>query len=161
MMITRLKSVSPAIIISGVVLIIIASAILLVISKFQPSVPLYLGSGAFDAKVAYTQEEREKGFGGVSNIAENEALILAFPRNNTWGIWMKDMKVSIDIIWLDSDKKVIEIVKKALPDGGATTVFTPKKDARYVIELSAGTAEAKAIRVGRTAVFDVKLEDIQ
>ena len=161
MMITRLKSVSPAIIISGVVLIVVASAVLLVLSQFQPSVPLYLGTGSFDAKVAYTQEEREKGLGGVSSLAENEALILAFPSDNTWSIWMKDMKVPIDIIWLDSDKKVIEIAKKVAPEGGANTLLTPKKNARYVVELPAGTADAKTIRVGRTAIFDIRIEDIQ
>ncbi len=71
------------------------------------------------------------------------------------------MKVPIDIIWLDKDKKVVEIVKKASPEGGEKTVFVPKKDARYVVELPAGTADNKAIRVGRTAIFDVNLEDIR
>jgi uncharacterized membrane protein (UPF0127 family) len=160
-MIRRLKSVSPVILVGGVVLVVIATAVLFMLSKLQPSVPMYLGNGVFDARIAYTQADREKGLGGVSSIAENQALILAFPRESTWGIWMRDMKVPIDILWLDKDKKVVEIVKKASPEDGEKTVFVPKKDARYVVELPAGTADAKAIRVGRTAIFDVNLEDIR
>ena len=74
---------------------------------------------------------------------------------------MKDVKVPLDIVWLNSDKKVVFIVKNASPEGGANTIFTPKATARYVIELPAGTVASKAITVGLAAVFDINLESIQ
>ncbi len=161
MMITRLKSASPAIIIGGVLLIIVAAAAAVLLNKAQPTTPLYLGSGVFDATIAYTQPARERGYGGVSTIPENGALILAFPSSDTWQITMKDMKVPLDIIWLNAEKKVVHIEKNVSPDGGAFTVLTPGKPARYVIEVPAGTVKAKAIAVGRSAIFDVKTGDIQ
>lgn len=160
-MLTRARSASPAIIISGVVLIVIATAILFISSRLQPTSPLYLGSGVFDAKIAYTAEARDKGYGGIAAIPDKQALILAYTTDGKWPIWMKDMKVPIDIIWLSSDKKVVFITKNASPEGGQNTVYVPKADARYVVELPAGTVAHDAIAVGRSAIFDVKTEDIQ
>jgi uncharacterized membrane protein (UPF0127 family) len=160
-MLTRIRGASPAIIITGVVLIIIASAILFITSKLQPTIPLYLGSGVFDAKVAYTQDERDKGYAGIETIPNNQALILAYASDGKWPIWMKDMKVSIDIVWMSSDKKVVFITKNASPDGGEKAVYVPSTNARYVIELPAGTVANDAIAVGRSAIFDVKTESIQ
>ena len=157
----RFKGASPAVIIGGVLLIIVAAAIALLLNKAQPTTPLYIGSGVFDATIAYTQPARERGYGGISAVPENGALILAFATSNTWQITMKDMKVPLDIIWLSSDKKVVHIEKNVSPDGGAFTVLTPDKPARYVIEVPAGTVKAKAIAVGRSAIFDVQVGDIQ
>jgi uncharacterized membrane protein (UPF0127 family) len=156
----RIKGVSPSIIIAGVLLIVIAAAVAVILNKALPTTPLYLGSGVFDATIAYTQPAREKGYGEVSAIPENGALILAFPSSDTWSISMKDMKVPLDIIWLSSDKKVVFIKKDVSPEGGADTIVTPDQSARYVVEVPAGTVKAKAISVGRSAIFDIKTEDI-
>jgi len=160
-MMTYFKGASPLIIIGGVLLIIIGSAVLFMMSTFQPKVSLYFGSGAFDAKIAYTEADRQKGYGGVTNIADNEALILVFPSNDLWRIWMKDMKVPIDIVWLNEDKKVIHIVKNASPDTGTEGTYVPKTPARYVLELAAGTVDSKAIAVGRSAIFEVNHKDVE
>ena len=160
-MIIRSTNVSPVIIVSGVVLIVLASAILLVISKFQPTTPLYLGDGVFDARIAYTEGDREKGFGGADKITDKQALVLAFASDDKWQIWMKNMNVPIDIIWLNNEKRVVHIVRNALPDEGEKAIFIPKSDARYVVELAAGMADSNTIKVGRTAIFDVNEEDIK
>lgn len=161
-MLSRLKTVSPAILVGGVVLIVVVSAVFLIISKFQTVNTLYLGDGtAFDAQIAYTQTARVKGYGGVDAISEKDAMIFAFPSDDTWKITMRDMNFPLDIVWLDSDKKVIHIVKNASPDGGENTVFTPNSEARYVVEMAAGSVATKKIKIGRSAVFDIKTEDIK
>jgi len=158
---TRLKSVSPAILIGGVAVLIIAVAALFILNLSQTTVALYLGDGIFHAKVDYTQADREKGFGGVDNITDTQAQILAFPSDSKWQIWMKDMKVPIDVVWLNSDRKVVYIVENAPPDGGENTIYTPTVDARYVVEFAAGTVQSKTIKTGKTAVFDVDEGKIQ
>jgi uncharacterized membrane protein (UPF0127 family) len=57
-------------------------------------------------------------------------------------------------VWLDKEKKVVYIVKNAQPEGYPQQDFTPKQDARYVLELPAGTVSSKSIIVGKSAVFD-------
>lgn len=156
----RIKGVSVPIIIAGVLLIVVSAAAAIILNKAQPTTPLYLGSGVFDATIAYTQPAREKGYGGVSAIPENGALVLAFPTSDMWKISMKDMKVPLDIIWLNADKKVVYIEKNISPEGGADTILTPEQSARYVVEVPAGTVKAKTIKVGLSAIIDIKNEAI-
>jgi len=155
------KNVNANFIVGLFVVVVVASAALFMMTTFQSKVTLYLGDGVFDATIANTQPAREKGLGGVSDLKPNQALILAFASDDKWPIWMKDMKVPIDIIWLDKDKKVIYIVKNASPDTSTDVIYTPKTDARYVVEVPSGTVESKTIRTGRAAVFDIVEGDIK
>jgi uncharacterized membrane protein (UPF0127 family) len=66
---------------------------------------------------------------------------------------MKDMLVSIDIVWLDSQQKVVHIVKEASPELSTSKTFTPSEDARYVIELQAGAIQRSGIKIGDEATF--------
>jgi hypothetical protein len=155
------KNVNAGFIVGAVVVIIVATALMLILTRFQPSVTLYLGDGVFNAQVAKDQSAREKGLGGVSKLEPQQALILAFPRDDKWGVWMKDMKVPIDIVWLNKDKKVVHIVKGAQPDDSTSITYTPKSLARYVVELPAGTVDSKSIVTGRAAVFDISTEEVE
>ena len=80
---------------------------------------------------------------------------MVFESDDTWGIWMKDMKVPIDIIWLDNEKGVIYIVKNASPESSTDKIYKSTEDARYVIELSAGSVQKYGISVGQKAEFEV------
>ncbi len=66
--------------------------------------------------------------------------------------WMKDMHFSIDIIWLDAEKRVVHIEKDVSPETYPRT-FCPSKPAKYVIELSAGEASRSSIRPGQKLSF--------
>jgi len=77
-----------------------------------------------------------------------------FKEDGQWGIWMKDMKIPLDIVWLNKDKKIVYIVKNASPSLGTDTRFVPKEMARYVLELPAGTVERSALKIGTIAEFD-------
>ena len=160
-MIILSKNVSAGLIVGLAIIVIVVSAVFFMITKFQPTVTLYLGDGVFNAKIANTQSAREKGLGGVAVLGPKQALILEFPSDDKWQIWMKDMKIPIDIIWLDKDKKVIYLVKNASPDTSTDLIYTPKTAARYVVEVPAGTIESKTIRTGRAAVFDINEGDIK
>lgn len=125
----------------------------MLISQLRPTTMLFLGNGVFDARIASTQAAREQGLSGVTSLKSSEALIFVFPSDDMWDMWMKDMRVPLDIIWLDKDKKVVYSVKNIAADN--TTVFTPNVPARYVIEVPAGTIDGQKIKSGRAAVFDI------
>lgn len=150
---------STGIIIVGSLLIVMASAAALMLTKFQPTTNVFLGSGVFEARVAHTEKSRTKGLGGVAKLSPNQAMLFAFPRDDHWQIWMKNMQVPIDIVWLDAEKKMIYGVKNVAPDN--TSIFTPTEPARYVVELPAGSIDTYAIKTGQAGVFTIKQEDIK
>jgi uncharacterized membrane protein (UPF0127 family) len=142
----------------GLVLLVLAliavAAYYVMAPQLRPHVTIHLGDGVFLAQVAKTPETREKGLGGSGGLRENEAMLFIFDTDDKWSMWMKDVKYPIDIVWLDKDKKVVYIVKNVPPESYPFENFTPKQEARFVIEVPAGTVGRKAIAIGHQAGFD-------
>lgn len=65
-------------------------------------------------------------------------------------MWMKDMRFAIDMLWLDSRKKITKIQKDVRPET-YPDAFCAR--AQYVIELKAGEAERHRLRSGQTLAF--------
>lgn len=151
---SRIGERSARIIILSVVVLIIAAVATIILPQIIDDTTVKLADGQFHAHIAKTEEQRQKGLSGISTLSSNQALLMVFPTSGRWQIWMKDMKIPIDIVWLDSDKEVIYIVEDALPKSSTKVLFSPPTDAKYVIELSAGSVVSKAIKVGQSAAFD-------
>lgn len=154
-----IKNHSTSLLIAVIVLFVAAAAVTLIVAQLQPTTVLHLGNGVFAARIAQTPASREKGLSGVEDLGAQQALILAFPSDGVWKIWMKDMKIPIDIVWLDKDKKVVFSEKNISADN--STIFAPDSPARYVVELPIGTVESQRIQTGRTAVFDINQEEVR
>ncbi|HEY8886694.1 MAG TPA: DUF192 domain-containing protein [Candidatus Microsaccharimonas sp.] len=122
---------------------------------FQPSTEVRLGSGIFSIQIATTDAARIHGLSGVDHLDANGGLLMIYQSDDRWGIWMKDMKIPLDIIWMNNEKKVIYIVTDASPDLGTSKIFKPEDPARYVLEVPAGTVKNAGIQIGSTAAFNI------
>lgn len=142
------------ILVGGLVAILIGIVTSYVLNNFTPTTPVRLGSGVYHLWIADTDTELSQGLSGVETLRGDGGLLMKFDSDNTWGIWMKDMKVPLDIVWLSSDKKVVYTVKNASPELSTDVIFTPKTKARYVIELPAGGVDKAGIKTGDQATFD-------
>ena len=140
--------------IGGFVVLLIGIVVAYVAANFVPTTPVRMGSGVYRLWIADNEAERIQGLSGVEKLGANQGLLMKYDGDGMWGIWMKDMKVPLDIVWLDKNKKVIYIVKGASPELSTTTTFEPKSPARYVIELPAGGVDQAAIKTGTVAEFD-------
>ena len=150
-------NLSVTLIVSGVILVIGSTFLLFVLpSLAKPETKIFIGDGIFSADLALTQTARETGLSGNHSLQPDHALLMAFPSEDKWGIWMKDMNFPIDIVWLNTNKKVIYIVLGAQP--GDLTVHSPKLPAKYVVELPADTVSSKAIHTSNIATFDIEGE---
>lgn len=148
---------TTGVLIGGLVLILIALVTSYMVQNFHaPTTQVTLGSGVFASRLATSEISRDKGLSGMSKLDPNSALLMVFDTSDTWGIWMKDMKIPIDIVWLNAEKKVVYIVMNASPDLGTSKVFKPTDPAKYVLEIPAGTVKTAGIKVGNTAQFDIK-----
>ncbi len=91
--------------------------------------------------------KRELGLGAVDSLNSNEGMFFVFPNSGNYGFWMKDMKFSIDIIWIDENFSIIGIEKNV----AASTypeIFGDKLVSKYVLEVSSGYSNANSIEVG-------------
>ncbi len=97
--------------------------------------------------VSDTEASRIAGLSGRATLVKGSAMLFVFDKPDTYGFWMKDMKFPIDIIWLDENKKVVDIEKNASVDSYPEQFFPPEKSL-YVIETNAGFSDENNIEVG-------------
>ena len=98
-------------------------------------------------EVADSVSERKKGLSGRESIANDEGLVLVFDEEDYHGIWMKEMNFSIDIIWINQDKKVVDYRLSVVPET-YPEIFLPGKPAKYVLEVKSGFVEQEKIEIG-------------
>jgi uncharacterized membrane protein (UPF0127 family) len=77
-------------------------------------------------------------------------LIFIFKKETYISIHMLFVFFSIDLIYLDKNKKVIELKKKVKPFIGG---YFPKKKAKYLIEIKKGEILKKNIEMGDILEF--------
>lgn len=148
-------------VLAGFVLLLVTLLLTQVVSAYfsPPKATLHLGDGKFSATIADTEATRIKGLSGTLHLPADHAMVFVFDGDARHGIWMKDMRYAIDIVWLNDAKQVVDFVMH-VPADSYPKVFTPKDNARYVVELKSGTVEKKNIRVGQFAVFSGTDRDI-
>jgi len=114
---------------------------------------LYINGKAFDALVADTSAKRAIGLMFRRSLKNNECMLFEFSGEARYGIWMHNMYFSIDIIWLDSRMRVVDIVREAKPCRLLDCkTYLPKGDAKYVVELKAGALS----NISNNALIKVK-----
>lgn len=140
--------------VAAIVLIALGVVAWAVLIAWQSTTKIHIGDAVVSATVADDQKERTKGLSGVRELGRGDGMLFVFDKSDYWGIWMKDMHIDLDIVWLNSGKKVVHIVKHVAPDT-YPRVFKPEKPARYVLELPAGTVEDRRISIDDEAHFEL------
>ncbi|MES2436662.1 MAG: DUF192 domain-containing protein [Patescibacteria group bacterium] len=98
-------------------------------------------------EIADSDPERIKGLSGRESLPEDTGLLFVFEHPERHGFWMKDMKFSIDMLWLDENLQVITIADSVSPETFPQS-FSPSAPAKYVLELNAGFSKEHNIIVG-------------
>ena len=101
------------------------------------------------AKVADTTGLRSRGLMGKSQLKPNEGMLFIFDAADLHMMWMKNMAISIDMIWLNENKEIIAITP-ALPPCqiDPCPIYGPSTPSRYVLEISAGGSLSFHLREG-------------
>ena len=115
---------------------------------------LAVGNKQIATELVTTQAEQEKGLSGRPCIKDNQAMLFDFDRSDQSNhcFWMKDMRFAIDMVWLDSDKRVVYSARDVQPATYPTN-FCPGRPTRYVLEMKANTAFMMGLNVGVITKF--------
>ena len=106
-----------------------------------------LGGEAFVFEVAGTNALRARGLSGRERLEPGKGMFFVFLKDDRHGFWMKDMRFSIDIIWLDSEYHIVDVKKDATP-ASYPEIFWPSRPARYVVEVPAGFFDEHHLKAG-------------
>ena len=119
------------------------------VSPANKTAPVCFDKTCFTAEIAATPEERARGLMFRSQLPPDAGMLFIFPKENFYGFWMKNTLIPLDIIWLNKDKKVVDVKPNAPPCQTATCPnFQPNRVAQYVLEINAGLADKMELKVG-------------
>ncbi len=113
---------------------------------------IYVNQVAFAVSVADEPAEREQGLSGVPSLKQYEGKLFIFDEAAKYGIWMKEMRFPIDILWFDEQFTLIHVVENATPDSYPAN-FAPPKNARFVLEINAYSAKTLGIDIGQQLIL--------
>lgn len=114
---------------------------------------LYVGTEEIDIEVARTPQEKQRGLSQRENLLKNSGMLFIFESDTQPFIWMKDMKFSIDILWIDAKKVIVGWEEYVAPETYPKT-FQPEENIRYVLEVPAGFVKEKNIRKYEKVFFE-------
>lgn len=120
------------------------------LSQQQKSTTLSIKGVQILVTVAATDAERIQGLSGRPSLGEGEGELFIFDAPARPGFWMKEMRFPIDIVWIDSDKKISQITPNVAPET-YPRAFYPDSPVRYVLEVNAGWATRHSLAVGDQA----------
>ena len=115
-----------------------------------------IGNVPIRVEVADTEALREQGLSGRTSLGHVNGMLFIFDRSDYHQIWMKNMYLVIDVIWIDDQFKVIDITRSLRPDSFPKT-FEPSSPARFVIETNEHYAESFGIKIGDTVTVPPEL----
>jgi uncharacterized membrane protein (UPF0127 family) len=104
------------------------------------------------AEVADSGAEKAKGLGGRSCIEPNQAMLFIFDKPGQYPFWMKDMKFPIDIVWIDANRRVVDLDIDVAPSTYPKT-FVSESPILYVLELQANRSKNLGINLETTVDF--------
>lgn len=114
-----------------------------------PTKQYSLDGRSLTLEIADDESERSIGLSGTPKLALNHGMLLSYTKPTQVPIWMKDMKISIDALWIAPDGKVVAIAKNMQPDSYPKIYYAPQL-VSGVLELPAGYADAHGIKIGAT-----------
>lgn len=110
------------------------------------------------AEIADTTEKRAKGLMYRESLQKDRGMLFTFSEPQLWTFWMKNTRISLDIIWMDGKKRIVHIERNVpichRADDGCPQ-YQPNDNAMYVLELAAGMADALKLQRGALLKFQV------
>ena len=114
-------------------------------------ITIEIGNKKYKVQEARTEEEKEKGLQGVTELPEDEGMLFYFDPPEDVSMWMKDTLIPLDIVFINDDEEVV-YVEEGVPN---TETQMTVQNVAYVLEVNSGSG----IQEGDELDFEEEDED--
>ncbi len=131
---------------------------LLLVGCMQNKVILPDGT-EIEIELAKTREQTERGLMFRENLDENKGMLFIFSKDENRYFWMKNTLIDLDIIFVDSKGKIVNIAEKvphsyiAAPE---EEVATAEGFGKYVLEVNSGFSQKHNLKAGDRLNLKIK-----
>ena len=120
-----------------------------VLPEKKEKFPIKVGDKELLVTVTQTKEEKARGLMGVSSLENNSGMLFILEPNSQPPFWMKNMLISIDIIWIN-DGQITQIHENLPPlkEGETPRFYIANDPVDYALEVPSGWAKENNIEAG-------------
>ncbi|MFP6654965.1 MAG: DUF192 domain-containing protein [Myxococcota bacterium] len=105
-------------------------------------------------EIADSPSEQAKGLGSRDALAWNHGMYFEYAEPAFYSFWMKDVRFSIDIVWL-RDGRIVDLdVRVPFQEGSNGPTVRPAELVDAVLEVPAGYAVAHRWQIGDRVLFE-------
>ena len=107
-------------------------------------------------ELAITPQERSRGLSNREHLAPDGGMVFVFSQASTLSFWMKETLIPLDILFLDSERRIVNIHTMHPQPGvptGQLTLYRSTSPAQYAVEVNAGIAAELGLEAGMVVEF--------
>ena len=109
------------------------------------------------AETMLREIDQMRGMMFRDSLAKDRGMLFVHPADGTYSYWMYQVRIPLDIIWMNHDRQIVEISANTPPCPSKAAHECPSfgghERAHYVLELAGGGAALYGLRVGDTLNF--------
>ncbi|MGH7540758.1 MAG: DUF192 domain-containing protein, partial [Gemmatimonadota bacterium] len=113
-------------------------------------VTIRVGGHEVRVEIAESEEERQRGLMHRESLPQDEGMLFVYPTERRLGFWMRNTLIPLDIAYIDSEGRIVDIQQMAPLD--ETTRYS-RQPAMYALEMNEGWFEAHDVGVGDRVEF--------
>ena len=106
-----------------------------------------------EAEVVISRESVGKGLMFRNSLPEKQGMLFIFGKEDRHSFWMKNMIFPLDMIWIDSHKKIVAISQDVEPCSDSCVDIVPLAKSKYVLEVNSGFTKKNNINIGDQVEF--------
>src|SRR5690554_1800360 len=115
----------------------------------QPLVEARLADRPFMLELAADPESRRTGLMGRTQLPEGSGMLFDFPSGTSPAIWMRNMQIPLDLLFVDDQGRLVQIFAEVPPcTEPPCAIYRAQQPLRFVIEVPAGTARQLGLKPG-------------
>lgn len=111
------------------------------------------------AELARTEAEQEYGLMGRTHLPQGRGMLFVHSAMAKHPYWMYHCRIALDIVWMDSAHRIVEMSPDTPPCRGAASTcpsYGGQEASQYVLELPAGSIQKHKLTVGETIEFGLE-----
>lgn len=107
-----------------------------------------------NVETADSQVSRLRGLMFRQSLDWNSGMFFIFAQEGRIGFWLKNVRFPLDLIWINQDKKIVDIQANAQPcQAEDCLIYYPHQDASFGLEVNAGFAARHKLKIGDQVDF--------
>ncbi|MFA5857008.1 MAG: DUF192 domain-containing protein [Candidatus Pacearchaeota archaeon] len=104
--------------------------------------------------IADTPSKRSIGLMYREKLDENMGMLFIFEKDMNHTFWMKNTLIPLDMIFIDSNKQIVDIISNATPcKSDPCKTYSSKYPNKYVLEINVMQSEYNNLKIGDKVIF--------